>query len=187
MAKCFHIYKWIHFVISTFIIVGRRNGLASELTVLGLRSSRSVIKSPLIYWRYVWYSFRLWRQKKKAEAVKHYSFKLRLQDRIVCAVCSAGCAMLVFLEQSTFCRRSFNSHTTHATTCWSFSVELHYAACQSVAVKGCITWDKFPVRARLGTGITHGPLHVFGDMLTRRTKNMIQSREDKRNCSMLVC
>ena len=33
---------------------------------------------------------------------------------------------------------------------------------------------------------THAPLHVFGDMLTRRTKTRIQSREEKRNCLMSV-
>ena len=42
-----------------------------------------------------------------------------------------------------------------------------------------MTGDKFRVHARLGTCITHAPLQVFGDMLSRRTKNRIQSWEDK--------
>ena len=66
-VKLFHICKWQK--VFTFtngfchfnFCHNRRNGLASELTVNVSFSSRSVIKSPLIYWRYVWYSFRLWR------------------------------------------------------------------------------------------------------------------------------
>ena len=53
-------------------------------------------------------------------------------------------------------------------------------------VKGYITCDKFRVRTRLRTCVTHVPLQVFGDMLTRRTKTRIQSREEKRNCLMSV-